>query len=93
VKPRTNEKHTFFTLEIQRTPIYVIIFAEGALMDDDNAQIKAYLYDASGSDERIDLKEIDLSSLPASARITPESPAIREPPLSAAQSSAEPTSS
>jgi len=32
-------------------------------MDDDNAQIKAYLYDASGSDERIDLKEIDLSSL------------------------------
>ena len=63
MKPGTNEKHTFFALEIQRTQIYVIIFAEGTRMDDDNAQIEAYLYDAGGADERIELEEIDFSSL------------------------------
>jgi magnesium/cobalt transport protein CorA len=35
----------------------------GEQMEDESPQIKAYLYDASGSDERIDLEKIDLSSL------------------------------
>jgi len=32
-------------------------------MDGEGPQIKAYLYDASGSDERIELEEIDIASL------------------------------
>ncbi|HTK27825.1 MAG TPA: magnesium transporter CorA family protein [Pyrinomonadaceae bacterium] len=32
-------------------------------MNDENPQIRAYLYDANGSDERIDLEEIDFASL------------------------------
>jgi Mg2+ and Co2+ transporters len=38
-------------------------FGKGERMEDENPQIKAYLYDASGADERIEIDDLDFAAL------------------------------